>query len=117
MVAKSKRREIQQQQLIESKNSIVSRWQNFRARLRRLYGPGVESRLVYLDQRWYEIRSCGWNPEDSEIWDWWAHLDWPIRIRLILMSRRCGMYAQNRKLWKNPSLSSPLHDGGHASAH
>lgn len=103
--ARRQRRLEQQRRLKEERDSINRSWIAFRHRLRKMFGPAVESRLVFLDQRWYEIRSCGWNPEDSDIWNWWMHLDWPIRVRLILMSKRCGMYAQSRKLWKKTHIS------------
>jgi hypothetical protein len=106
MVKTKRRHEERQKRLLDQRRALDESWGRFRSRLRRMYGHAVESRLVYLDPRWYEIRQCGWNPEDAEIWEWWSHLDWPVKIRLILMSKRCGMYAQSRKLWKKPSLSS-----------
>lgn len=108
MVAKANRKEQKQEQLLQARRSIEARWMKFRSRLRRMYGPSVETRLIYLDKRWYEIRSCGWNPADSDIWKWWSEIHWPMQVRLQLMSRRCGMYAQSRKLWKNPCISSSL---------
>ena len=95
-----------QERLLASKAAIESRWQKFRVRLRRLYGPDVESRLIYLDQRWYEIRVCGWNPAEEKIWEWWtSRLHWPARVRLILMSRRCGVSQKSKSLVK-PSYSA-----------
>ena len=103
---RQKREQERQQRLTLERDALADRWNGFRIRLKRMYGVAVESRLVYLDQRWYEIRQCGWNPEDPDIWEWWSHLDWPVRIRLIVMSRKCGMYAQSRRLWKKPNILS-----------
>jgi hypothetical protein len=53
----------------------------------------------YLDYRYWQCLSCGWNPEDELIYDWFRTLQWLVREYLVCVSRdlrRTGH--QNR--WK-----------------
>lgn len=61
-----------------------------------------------LDIRFWEMRSCGFNPWDDRsffwwrqpdgtlfvgrgLWQWWLHLHWRERDRLVELSRQYGM--------------------------
>lgn len=54
-------------------------------RIARRRGRALE--LRHLDQRWWMCKSCGWDPNNPVIWDWWIRLHWRTRETVYRMSR------------------------------
>lgn len=62
-------------------------------RIARIYFARCKSGTLtsrVIDVRFWEVRSCGWNPWNDSIWHWWIGLHIETRRKLVALTRDFG---------------------------
>jgi hypothetical protein len=99
-------------ELVRYWRKVHERWQEVRRRLMRRTARTPADQIMvwkfslyYRDMRAYELRRCGWSPEDARVWAWWCGLPLAARLAFVDMAQHDpAVRFSQRQAWQQRRL-------------